>query len=374
MLREPQACPRQEALQLFRHEGIRLLSRVCTVKILVDTGESVRPDAADLIKELKALGVRTVMVTGDAPATAQIVARQVGIDGAICPQGQIPESVSPESFAVFAGVMPEAKFHLVQAFQKSGHTVGMCGDGANDAPALRQAQMGIAVSTATDVAKSAAGIVLTKPGLEGVVAAVKEGRTTFQRILTYTVNSVTKKIVQVLFLAVGLLITGQAILTPMLMVLIMITGDFLGMSLTTDNVRPSPTPSVWRVGDLTLAGIFMGLSELVLCVAALVVGKYHLGFGIDTLRTLAFVVIVFGNQATTYTNRARQHLWSIAPSRWLVLSSVVDLTIAATMANRGLAMAPLSLVVIGATLAGAVIFAFLVDFVKIPVFKHLKIE
>jgi H+-transporting ATPase len=366
------------AAEELEGKGFRVLAVAVGAKTLKLAGvialsDPPRPDAANLIKELKALGVRTVMVTGDAPATAKIIARQVSIDGDICPQGPIPENVTPETFAIFAAVMPEAKFRLVRAFQKSGHTVGMCGDGANDAPALRQAQMGIAVSTATDVAKSAAGIVLTKPGLEGVVAAIKEGRITFQRILTYTINSVTKKIVQVLFLAVGLIITGQAILTPMLMVLIMITGDFLGMSLTTDNVRPSPTPSVWRVGAVTLGGIFMGLSELVLCVTALVVGKYQLGFGIDALRTLAFVVIVFGNQATTYTNRARQHLWSIAPSRWLVLSSLVDLTIASTMANRGLAMAPLPLVVIGATLAGAVVFAFLVDFVKIPVFRHLKI-
>jgi H+-transporting ATPase len=269
--------------------------------------------------------------------------------------------------------MPEDKYRLVQAFQKTGHTVGMCGDGANDAPALRQAQMGIAVSTATDVAKSAAGLVLTKPGLEGVVAAVKEGRITFQRILTYTLNSVTKKIVQVSFLAAGLLVTGQAILTPMLMVIIMITGDFLGMAMTTDNVTPSQTPSIWRVGNLTLAGAFMGLSELVLCLAVLVVGKLQLGFGIDGLRTLAFLVIVFGNQATTYLNRARQRMESTAPSRWLVLSSAVDVLIASTMANRGLAMAPLPLAVIGATLATAAVFAFLVDFVKVPVFRRLAI-
>ena len=193
--------------------------------------------------------------------------------------------------------------------------------------------MGIAVSTATDVAKAAAGIVLTKPGLEGVVAAVKEGRITFQRILTYTLNSVTKKIVQVLFLAVGLIITGHAILTPMLMVLIMITGDFLGMALTTDNVRPSPKPSAWRVGDLTIAGAFMGISELIFCTAVLAVGKFRLGFGIETLQTLAFLVIVFGNQATTYTNRTRQRLWSTRPSFWLVLSSIADLSIASTMAG-----------------------------------------
>jgi H+-transporting ATPase len=340
---------------------------------IIALSDPPRTDAAELIKELHTLGVRMVMVTGDAPATAAIIAQEVGLEGAVCPPGPIPASVRPEEFAVFAGVLPEDKYHLVQAFQKSGHTVGMCGDGANDAPALRQAQMGIAVSTATDVAKSAAGIVLTKPGLEGVVAAVKEGRVTFQRILTYTLNSVTKKIVQVLFLAAGLVITGHAILTPMLMVIIMITGDFLGMSLTTDNVRPSPTPNAWRVGNLTIAGVLIGIGELLFCTAVLAIGKFRLGLGIETLRTLAFVVIVFGNQATMYTNRTRQRLWSTRPSSWLLLSSITDLLIASVLANRGIAMSPLPLFVMGALLAGAVVFAFALDIVKVPVFNRLGI-
>ena len=265
------------------------------------------------------------MVTGDAPATAAIVAKAVGLDGAICPPGPIPDAVHPEQFAVFAGVLPEDKYKLVKAFQEGGHTVGMCGDGANDAPALRQAQMGIAVSTATDVAKSAAGMVLTEPGLAGIVAAVKEGRTTFQRILSYTLNSITKKTVQVLFLAIGLLMTGHAILTPLLMVLIMITGDFLGMSLTTDYVRPSAAPNAWQIGNLTIAGVIMGIGELLFCAAILTFGVYRMGFTIGALQTLAFVVIVCGNQATTYTNRERRHLWSSRPIIWLLLSSVADL-------------------------------------------------
>ena len=220
------------------------------------------------------------------------------MDGKVCPPGPIPADVRPEEFAVFAGILPEGKYNLVKAFQKSGHTVGMCGDGANDAPALRQAQMGIAVSTATDVAKSAAGIVLTKPGLGGIVASVKEGRVTFQRILTYTLNSVIKKIVQVLFLAVGLVMTGHAILTPMLMVILMITGDLLSMSLTTDNVRPSPMPNAWRIGKLTIAGGVMGGCLLLFCTAVLAVGKFRMGFGIETLRTLALIALVFGSEAT----------------------------------------------------------------------------
>ena len=305
---------------------------------IIALSDPPRTDSAALITELRTLGVRTVMVTGDAPATAAIVAHAVGLDGAVCPPGPIPDGVHPEDFAVFAGVLPEGKYDLVKAFQKSGHIVGMCGDGANDAPALRQAQMGIAVSTATDVAKSAAGIVLTKPGLGGIVASVKEGRVTFQRILTYTLNSVTKKIVQVLFLAVGLVMTGHAILTPMLMVIIMLTGDLLGMSLTTDNVRPSPMPNAWRIGKLTIAGVFMGISELIFCTAVLAIAKFRLGLGIETLRTLAFVAIVFGNQATTYTNRERQRLGSSRPSRWLIGSSVVDVLIASTLATCGIAM------------------------------------
>jgi H+-transporting ATPase len=308
---------------------------------LIALSDPPRPDSAALVSELHSLGVRTVMVTGDAPATAAIVAKAVGLDGAVCPLGPVPDAVHPEQYAVFAGVLPEDKYKLVKAFQKSGYTVGMCGDGANDAPALRQAQMGIAVSTATDVAKSAAGMVLTEPGLAGIVAAVKEGRVIFQRVLSYALNSITKKIVQVLFLAIGLIMTGHAILTPLLMVLIMVTGDFLGMSLTTDNVRPSPMPNAWRIGNLTVAGVVMGTGELVFCTSVLAIGAYWMGFDIGALRTLAFIVIVFGNQATTYTNRVRRHLWSSRPSFWLVGSSIADLLIASTLAVGGIAMTPL---------------------------------
>ena len=340
---------------------------------LIALSDPPRKDSAALVSELRGLGVRTVMVTGDAPATAAIVAKAVGLDGAVCPPGPIPDPVHPEQYAVFAGVLPEDKYKLVKAFQNGGHTVGMCGDGANDAPALRQAQMGIAVSTATDVAKSAAGMVLTEPGLSGIVAAVKEGRTTFQRILSYTLNSITKKTFQVLFLTIGLVMTGHAILSPLLMVLIMITGDFLGMSLTTDNVRPSPAPNAWRIGNLTIAGVTMGIGELAFCISVLVFGIYRMRLGIEALQTLAFVAIVFGNQATTYTNRERRHLWSSRPSSWLIVSSIADVLIASTLAIGGIAMKSLPVLMVAGMFAAAVVFAFLLDWVKVPVFRRLVI-
>ena len=341
---------------------------------LIALSDPPRKDSISLISELKTLGVRTVMVTGDAPATAAIVAHAVGLDGAVCPPGAIPEGVKPEDFAVFASILPEGKFNLVKAFQKNGHTVGMCGDGANDAPALRQAQMGIAVSTATDVAKSAAGIVLTEAGLGGIVAAVKEGRITFQRILTYTLNSVLKKIVQVLLLAIGLAMTGHAVLTPMLMVIVMITGDFLAMALTTDRVRPSPMPNSWQVGRITMAGVSLGGCFLAFCVAVVAVGEFEMQFGIEALRTLSVVAIVYGSQATIYALRGRRHLWGLRPTVWLVASSVADILIISTLAIRGIAMAPLPVPVLACEFGATIVFGLILDGVKIPVFARLGIS
>jgi len=332
-----------------------------------------RADSTSLISELKTLGVRTVMVTGDAPATAGIVAHAVGLDGAVCPPGPIPDNVKPVDFAVFASILPEGKFNLVKAFQKNGHTVGMCGDGANDAPALRQAQIGIAVSTATDVAKSAAGVVLTEAGLGGIVAAVKEGRVTFQRILTYTLNSVMKKILQVLLLAVGLVMTGHAVLTPMLMVIVMITGDFLAMSLTTDRVRPSESPNSWHIGKITIAGVILGVCFLAFSAGVLAFGKFEMHLGLEALRTLSVVAIVFGSQATTYVIRGRGHIWGLRPSIWLVSSSVADVLIISTLAIQGIAMAPLPPAIIAGEFAAALVFGLILDGVKMPVFARLGI-
>jgi H+-transporting ATPase len=340
---------------------------------LIALSDPPRSDSAALVTELRGLGVRTVMVTGDAPATAAIVAKAVGLDGVVCPPGPIPDMVRPEEYAVFASVLPEDKYRLVKAFQKGGHTIGMCGDGANDAPALRQAQIGIAVSTATDVAKSAAGMVLTEPGLAGIVAAVKEGRVIFQRILTYTLNSVIKKIVTVLFLVVGLIMTGHAILTPLLMVIVMIAGDFLAMSLTTDQVHPSPLPNAWRIGSLTMAGVVLGICLLAFCIGVLAVGRFAMTLEIESLRTLAFIVLVFGSQATLYAIRQRRHLWGSRPSLWLAVSSVADIGIASILAIGGIVMTPLPTLVVAGTLAAAAVFAVILDLVKVPVFRHLGI-
>jgi len=339
---------------------------------IVALSDPPRSDSKPLIDQLRALGVHTVMVTGDAATTAAFVAEAVGLTGAVCLPGQIPDHVGPDDFSVFAGVLPEDKFRLVKAFQNAGHTVGMCGDGANDAPALRQAQIGIAVSTATDVAKSAAGIVLTEPGLAGIVASVREGRVTFQRILTYALRSIVHKSRQVLFLGFGLILTKHAILTPMLMVISMITGDFLAMSSTTDNVRPSPMPNSWRIDSLTIVGIAIGLFDLAFCVTLLTFGSLVMHLDIDTLRTMTLVTLAFNGQAVFYVVRERRRLWSSRPSLMVIVSSILDVLIIGTLALRGILMAPLEPSIVASIFAAAIVLACIMDQVKIWLFAHFK--
>lgn len=340
---------------------------------LIALSDPPRADSAALIAQLRSMGVRTVMVTGDAPATAAVIARAVGLDGPVCPTGAPRGSVHPDDFAVFAGVFPEDKFHIVKAFQQGGHTVGMCGDGANDAPALRQAQMGIAVSSATDVAKSAAGIVLTEPGLGGIVSAVREGRIAFQRILTYTLRSLTQKLTQMLLLVAGLVMTGHAILTPRLMAILMITGDFLAMSAATDHVRASERPDAWHINRVTLLGVALALCNVAFCTAVVAVGYLHLGLDRPTLRTLAAVTLVFVGQSTFYVVRDRQRIWSSRPSGWILASSAADILIITMLATRGWLMAPLSSSIVGAVLGASFVLAFALDAVKFAVSRFLPI-
>ncbi len=367
-----------EARRLEEH-GERVLAvafgpeRSLKLAGLIGLSDPPRPDSAPLVKQLSQLGVRTVMVTGDAPATAAAVAHEVGIEGAVRAGTPIPPGVDIEHTGVYSGVLPEDKFSLVKQLQAAGHIVAMCGDGVNDAPALRQAQMGIAVSTATDAAKSAAGVVLTEPGLAGVIATIEEGRSTFQRILTFTLRSVIHKVVQVLFLLVGLVITGGAILTPVLMVLMMILGDMLAMSSSTDNVRPSSHPNVWRIGNLTLASIVLGLCDLGFCVSSLLMGHFVLGLDLASLQTMVVVTLVFSGQAVFYVSRERHHLWSSRPSTWMIGSSIIDLTVVIVLATVGILMVPLSPVIVGGVALGAVGLAFVLDAVKVLLFRRLSV-
>ena len=271
--------------------------------------------------------------------------------------------------------MPEQKYRLVKALQRHGHVVGMCGDGVNDAPALRQAQIGIAVSSATDVAKAAAGMVLTEPGLGGIVFAVREGRIAFQRLLTYTFNMLVKKIEIVLFLAIGLGLTGHAVMTPALMVLLFVTNDFLSHVA---HHRPRQPRAVaqrlahaqyhrrrdraWRVqarlfdGDAGVRELQARARPRQSC------RRWPSSRSCSAIRPCCTCC---GNGATCG-----------APDRALGLlaSSAADIAIVSALALSGILMEPLPWRVMAAVFVAAIGFALILDQIKRPVTAVFKIE
>jgi H+-transporting ATPase len=238
---------------------------------LIAFADPPREDSAALISELMKQGVRVVLVTGDGEATARAIAAKVGIHGEVAPAGTIHEGFDPEAatrFSVFPAVYPNEKFLLVQALQQAGHVVGMTGDGVNDAPALGQADVGIAVSSATDVAKAAASLVLTRPGLAEIVMAVQGSRTIYQRMQTWVIAMITRKASIPPFLALGLLVFGAFVLNPLLIVLFMLLGDIATFALAWDRVVPSPKPNRWIVSALAVTG--SGLAVLLLVMSGAV--------------------------------------------------------------------------------------------------------
>ncbi len=358
---------------------------------LISLADPPRPDSAVLITRLTELGIRVIMVTGDTAATATAVARQVGIGTRIGHAATVQEPAAPRArpavpatgpaepeeglgFDVLAGVLPEDKLRLVERAQRAGHVTGMTGDGVNDAPALRRAEVGIAVATATDVAKSAASIVLTDPGLANIVAAVETGRRVYQRMLTYTLNKIVKTFQIALFLAVGLLVTRQFVTTPRLVLLLLFANDFVTMSLAADHVSFSPRPDRWRVPALSLAALGIAVPWLAVSFATFYAGRDVLHLGLPATQTLVFVMLVATGQATVYLVRERRHLWHSRPSTWMLTATAADLVVVLILASLGILMAPVPLgyllVLLGAVGAATLIL----DAVKVPLLRRIAVR
>ena len=331
-----------------------------------------REDSKSLVASLNKLGVRVAMVTGDGIATAQAVAAQVGIAGRGCSAEDLGEDIDQAlDCAVFAGVFPEDKFHLVRALQQAGHIVGMTGDGVNDAPALKQAEVGIAVANATDVAKASASLVLTNPGLTDTLAAVETSRRIYQRMLTYTLNKIIKTVEVGLFLSIGVILTRTFIITPLLIVMLLFTNDFVTMSIATDHVSASRTPDRWHIRTLMLAGMSLGSLILLLSFGLFFYGRDFLGLPLPQLQTLVFVTLVFTGQGMVYLVRERRHFWNSAPSQWMMLSSIVDVCAVCLLSILGILMAPLPISLVGSVILACVLYLIALDFLKVPILRRL---
>ncbi|WP_312260983.1 plasma-membrane proton-efflux P-type ATPase [Candidatus Igneacidithiobacillus taiwanensis] len=333
---------------------------------LLALSDPIRPDAKDVVGQLQNLGVRVRMVTGDSQATAETVAASLGIAGPVCNHHDMSADCG-----VYAGVFPADKFHLVQGLQKKGSIVGMTGDGVNDAPALKQAEMGVAVESATDVAKAAASLVLTTPGLQGVLDAVVTGRRVYQRMLTYTLNKIVKVFQVALFLSLGFLFFRQFVVTPLLVLLLLFANDFVTMSLAEDHVCPSPKPDRWAVRTLVLSSLAIALAWLVYIFGVYLIGR-QLGLSTHSLQSLDFLGLVFSGLANVFLVRERQHLWSSRPGSFLLYASLGDVVVVSTLAICGWLMAPLPWSLVLILLAATVAYTLLLDQIKVPLLRQLR--
>ena len=343
---------------------------------LVALEDPPRADSESLVRGLQELGVRVVMVTGDNLATASAVAKRVGIGSRAAAADALDHLDGDRAldYDVYARVFPEHKIKLVRGLQAAGHVVGMTGDGVNDAPALKQADVGIAVASATDVARAAAGVVLTSPGLLNALSAVKISRRIYQRMLTYTINKIMKTLEIAVFLSVGVILTGAFVITPLLIVLLLFTNDFVTMSIATDRVSYSRTPDHWDVKSLMLTGGALAALVLLLSFAVFFVGRDQLGLPLPQLQTLVFVMLVATGQGNVYLVRERGRLWRSRPSTWLIVSSIADLVIVVFMATTGVLMTPVAPALIATLLAAVAGYLLILDQFKILIFRRFLIR
>ena len=335
-----------------------------------------RKDSRALVQDLNDLGVRVLMVTGDDRLTAQTVASEVGIQGQSCTAESLHGEVTAEVLQcnIFAGVFPEDKFHLVQALQAGRHVVGMTGDGVNDAPALKQAEVGIAVASATDVAKAAASLVLTTPGLSNILAAVTTSREIYQRMLTYTLNKIVKTLQVAIFLSLGLVLANVFVVTPLLIVLLLFANDFVTMSISTDNVSFAKNPDRWQIRTLMWVALALAIPTLILSFALFFAARDMLLLPLPQLQTLMFVMLVFSGQGTVYLVRERHHFWHSWPSRWMLLSSAADVVVVSLLSTQGILMAAVPLRHVVLTLVVILLYLPLVDFLKIRIFGYFQVR
>jgi H+-transporting ATPase len=293
-----------------------------------------RPDAKQLIAELRGLGVSVKMLTGDALAVASEIAQSVGLPNIqrVSDLKAASAQVGNEAVDLLAGadgfaeVYPEDKYIVVKHLQAAGHVTGMTGDGVNDAPALRQAEVGIAVSSATDVAKGAASVVLTEAGLTNIVTLVEQGRTIYQRILTWVINKISRTILKAAFVAIAFVVTGKFVVSALAMLLLVFMTDFAKIALATDHVRPSNKPETWNIGGFIAVSVVLGIVMVAEALLLLWIGWSHfdLATNDNALYTFSFLTLLYLAVFSIVSARERSWFWTTMPSRTLLAALMAD--------------------------------------------------
>jgi H+-transporting ATPase len=336
-----------------------------------------REDSLATIKEAQNLGVQVKMITGDHVAIAQEIARAVNLGTNIQPPALFLDKPDREAQGLveeadgFAQVFPEDKYHIVELLQKSGHIVGMTGDGVNDAPALKKADVGIAVAGATDAAKSAADIVLTSPGLSVIVEAIQEARKIFQRMNSYAIYRIGGILRVVFFITLSLVIFNFYAVTSIMVILQVLLNDIPILSIAYDSVRSDDKPVQWDMRVVMSIATYLGLMGVIFSFILFYIGLVILHLDQGTLQTLNFLKFTISGYLYIYMGRTRGLFWTLKPGALMLWSGIISRALATAIALLGWYVPPISWQLVGLVWGLAVVELLVTDPLKLVVYRVL---
>lgn len=337
-----------------------------------------RDDAKETIATAVKMGVKIKMVTGDALAIAKETALKLGMGTNILDAASLGDSKKEESSAVadsienadgFAQVFPEHKYHIIDVLQKQGHIVGMTGDGVNDAPALKKADCGIAVSSATDAARAAASIVLLTPGLSVIIDAIKESRRIFQRMNSYAIYRIAETLRVLLFMALAIIVFNFYPVTAVMIVMLALLNDGAILSIAYDNVQYKNKPEAWNMRTVLSISTVLGVIGVVAAFGLFYLAETVFHLDRAHAQTMMYLKLSVAGHLTIFLTRTRGPFWSIKPAKILWIAVLGTQIIATLIAVYGLFMTPLGWEWAGFVWGYAIIWFLINDRIKLLAYK-----
>jgi len=344
---------------------------------LIALHDPPREDSAETIKTAQSMGVKVKMVTGDHEAIAKEIAHQVNLGTNIAIASSFldkPDSQAQrmmEEADGFAEVFPEHKYRIVELLQSKGHIVGMTGDGVNDAPALKKADAGIAVAGATDAAKSAADIVLTKPGLSVIIDAIKESRKIFQRMNNYSIYRIAETIRVLLFITASIIVFQFYPVTALVIVLLALLNDMPIMTIAYDNVKYSNEPEKWNMRMVLSIATFLGFIGVVSSFGILYIGQDVFRLSTEVLQSFIYLKLSVAGHLTVFVARTKRSFWSVKPANQLLVAVVSTQLVATLITVYGILLPAMGWGLAIFIWSYALTFFVITDFLKVRLYKLL---
>ena len=331
--------------------------------------DKVRSDSKKALEELKKRGIKPIMLTGDNRRTAEAVAKEVSLTGKVISIHDFNDKTDVNDLAGIADVLPEDKLKMVKLFQEDGYIVGMTGDGVNDAPALKQAEVGIAVSNAADVAKRSGKMVLLEDGLTPIVKILDAGHRVYQRMTTWSLTKLSRTAELTMLLTFGYLCFNYIPMALNAMVIYTIMNNMVTMMIGTDNTHITYKPESWNMLKLAKIAFSLAAGWTVIgfdFVWYLVSHNYAQG----TVSTMVYVYLVLSAMLIVLITRTRKFFWQSAPSKSVAIVQIIDVLLTFTLALLGLAMTKINFTNLGLTIIVALIAAIVIDLFYQPIMKN----